>query len=69
MTLPKNCPTNFCKSFIQRELDSYKGDNPIWMTYWPVMESMIKRADELKLPFEELINAFGYSDKFEGIPP
>jgi len=69
VTLPKDCPTNFCKFFIQRELDSYKGNNPIWMTYWPVMETMVKRADELKLPFEELINAFGYSDKFEGIPP
>lgn len=68
MTLPKDNPTNFCKAFIQRELDSYK-EAPIWMTYWPVMASMVKRANELKLPFQELIDAFGYSDKFEGIPP
>jgi hypothetical protein len=69
MTLPKDCPTHFCKAFIERELKSYKEEGPIWMTYWPVMESMIKRADELKLPFQELIDQFGYSDKFEGSPP
>ncbi|MFT7158699.1 MAG: hypothetical protein ACI8Q1_003733 [Parvicella sp.] len=69
MTLPKDCPTHFCKAFIQRELNSYKEEGPIWMTYWPVMESIIKRADELKLPFQELIDAFGFSDKFEGIFP
>ncbi len=68
MTLPKDSPMNFCKAFIQRELDDNK-EKRIWMSYWPVMESMIKRADELKLPFEELVNAFGYLDKFEGIPP
>lgn len=35
----------------------------------PVMKSIIRRADELKLPFQELIDAFGFSDKFEGIFP
>jgi len=69
MTLPKDNPTQFCKAFIKRELDSYRGDNPIWMTYWPVMERMIERADELRLPFGELIDAFGYSDMYEGNPP
>ncbi|AFV87721.1 MULTISPECIES: hypothetical protein [Alteromonas] len=69
MTLPNDNPTLFCKAFIQRELDSYKSDSPIWITYWPVMERMIARADELKLPFKELVDAFGYSDKFEGYPP
>lgn len=69
MTLPTENPTVFCTAFIQRELDSYKSDGPIWMTYWPVMERMIERADELKLPFQELVDAFGYSDKFEGYPP
>jgi hypothetical protein len=68
MTLPKGNPMNFCKAFIQRELDDNK-EKRIWMSYWPVMESIIKRSDELKLPFEEVVNAFGYSDKFEGIPP
>ena len=33
------------------------------------MERMIERADELKLPFQELVDAFGYADKFEGYPP
>ncbi len=33
------------------------------------MERMIERADELKLSFKELVDAFGYSDKFEGYPP
>lgn len=59
MTLPKENPTQFCKAFIQRELDSYRNDNPIWMTYWPVMERMIERADELRLPFQELVDKFG----------
>lgn len=69
MTLPKSNPVQFCKAFIQRELDEYRSDGPIYMTYWPVMERMIKRADELKLPFQELIDAFGYSDRSEGYPP
>ena len=62
MSLPKDNPVNFCKAFIQRELDDNK-EKRIWMSYWPVMESMIERADELKLPFEELVNVFGYSDR------
>jgi hypothetical protein len=69
MTLPTDNPTVFCKAFIQRELDSYRCDEPIWMSYWPVMERMIDRADELKLPFQELIDAFGYSDRLEGHSP
>lgn len=69
MTLPTDNPTVFCKAFIQRELDSYRSDEPIWMSYWPVMERMIDRADELKLPFQELIDAFGYSDRLEGHLP
>ena len=32
MALPKDNPTSFCKAFIQRELDSFKEDGPIWMT-------------------------------------
>ena len=69
MKLPTDNPTIFCKAFIQRELDSYKSDDPICMTYWPVMERIIEGADELKLPFQELVDAFGYADKFEGYPP
>ena len=69
MTLPKDNPTSFCKAFIQRELNSYKEDGPIWMTYWPVMERIIERANELQLPFKEIIDEFDYSDKFEGMPP
>ena len=68
MNLPKNTPTQFCKAFIKREL-KYNKEKGIWMSYWPVMESMINRADELSLPFQELIDNFGYSDKFEGVPP
>lgn len=68
MTLPKDNPTNFCKAFIQREVDSSK-EKSILMTYWPVMQSMVKRANELKLPYKELVDTFGYSDKFEGISP
>ncbi|WP_157782759.1 hypothetical protein [Pseudoalteromonas maricaloris] len=30
---------------------------------------MIERAEELKRPFSELIDRFGYADKFEGYPP
>lgn len=68
MTLPSDNPTKFCVAFIQRELDTFKESN-MWMSYWPVMKSMIKRADELNLPFEELVRKFGYSDKFEGTHP
>tara|TARA_R110001583_G_scaffold85821_1_gene224853 strand:- start:6301 stop:7110 length:810 start_codon:yes stop_codon:yes gene_type:complete len=68
MALPKNNPTTFCKAFIERELESYH-ENSIWMSYWPVMENMVNRSDELKIPFAELIQEFGYSDKFEGIYP
>lgn len=69
MILPTENPTVFCKAFIQRELDSYRNDGQLWKSYWPVMERMIDRADELALPFQELIDAFGYSDKFKGYPP
>ena len=69
MTLPKSTPTEFCKAFIQRELESYQGDQPIWMSYWPILERMIESTEELKRPFSELIDRFGYADKFEGYPP
>ncbi|MCL1082974.1 hypothetical protein [Shewanella psychromarinicola] len=65
MVLPTNSPTAFCKAFIERELKSNRQGH-IWMTYWPVMERMIERADELTLAFNELIKKFGYSDKFDG---
>ncbi|GIU32560.1 hypothetical protein L2719_10080 [Shewanella schlegeliana] len=68
MALPTNSPTAFCKAFIERELKSNK-QNHIWMSYWPVMERMLERADELTLVFHELIKKFGYSDKFDGYPP
>lgn len=68
MKLPTSSPTAFCKAFIERELKSNEQEK-IWMTYWPVMERMIERADELTLAFNELINKFGYSDKFDGYPP
>ncbi|MEE2001413.1 hypothetical protein QWY20_08100 [Alkalimonas sp. MEB108] len=61
MTLPKENPTSFCRAFIQRELNDYR-EKKIHMPHWPVMERMIDRADELKLPFEEIIASFGYSD-------
>jgi hypothetical protein len=67
-TLPKNNPTHFCRAYIERELNDYQ-DNSIWMTYWPVMHRMIDRANELKQPFAELVDKFGYTDKFEGVPP
>ncbi|GEA04790.1 hypothetical protein KUL17_36870 [Alteromonas sp. KUL17] len=68
MTLPKNTPHSFCKAFIQRELDSYR-DKHIWMSYWPVMENMIQRADDLSQPFEELVKEYGYMDMLEQAPP
>lgn len=68
MTLPKDSPSNFCKAFIQRELNSYK-EKRIWMSYWPTMESMIQRANELIQPFEELVGEFGYMDMMEQAPP
>ena len=51
MTLPKDNPVKFCEAFLQRELDDYK-EKQIWMSYWPVMERMIERSDELRLPFQ-----------------
>ena len=68
MPLPKTNPTVFCREFIKRELKEFQ-EKRIWMSYWPVMERMIARADELTQPFEELISKFGYTDKFEGYPP
>ncbi|MPW28273.1 hypothetical protein F9L16_04570 [Agarivorans sp. B2Z047] len=68
MNLPKSSPTVFCKLFLERELDSFK-EVGIWGSYWQVMQRMIDRADELTTAFEELVDSFGYSDKFEGTPP
>lgn len=68
MMLPKTTPTAFCQAFIERELENNKSKS-IWMSYWPVMERMIDRADELSIVFDELIGKFGYSDKYEGFHP
>jgi hypothetical protein len=68
MTLPKNNPLAFCKAFISRELEENKASN-IWMTYWPVMERLIARAEELTIVFDEIVEKFGYSDRDEGYPP
>jgi hypothetical protein len=68
MALPTNSPTAFCKAFIERELKSNKQEH-IWMSFWPVMERMIERSNELTPAFNELIGKFGYSDKFDGYPP
>lgn len=68
MKLRRNNPTVFCKDFIDRELESYK-EKSIWKSYWPVMQRMIDRADELTLAFDEIVSKFGYSDKVEGYPP
>lgn len=64
MLLPKNNPTIFCKAFIARELKEYQEKN-IWMSYWPVMERLIDRANELTIVFDEIVDKFGYSDKYE----
>lgn len=68
MTLPKDNPTQFCRAYIERELRDNQ-ERSIWMTYWPVMRRMIDRSNELKQPFAELVDKFGYSDKYEGVPP
>ena len=68
LVLPKDNPTHFCRAYIERELIDYQ-EHSIWMTYWPVMRRMIDRAHELKQPFTELVDKFGYSDKFEGVHP
>lgn len=64
MKLPKNTPTEFCRAFIARELESYKEDK-IWMSCWSTMERLIDRSNELELVFEEIVKCFGYSDKHE----
>lgn len=64
MTLPKTSPTDFCKAFIQRELEDLKSVD-IWRTCWPVMQRMIERADELSIVFKEIIDKYGYADKLE----
>lgn len=68
MTLPKKNPKVFCRAFISRELEENKSNN-IWMSYWPIMERLIERSDELELVFNEIVENFGYSDKYEGYPP
>lgn len=62
MLLPKNSPKDFCTAFIKRELEDCK-ESEIWMSYWPIMERMIDRADELNAVYEELIEKYDYSDK------
>ncbi|MBE3897351.1 hypothetical protein HJ156_22015 [Vibrio parahaemolyticus] len=62
MILPTNSPKDFCTAFIKRELEDCK-ESRIWMSYWPIMERLIERADELNTVYEELIDKFGYSDK------
>ena len=68
MELRKNNPTVFCQDFITREVEDYK-QALMWKSYWPVMERMVVRSNELKQPFKELIDEFGYADKLEGYPP
>ncbi|MFM5588276.1 hypothetical protein ACET65_15135 [Aeromonas rivipollensis] len=64
MTLNTTNPTLFCKSFIERELSDFK-ENKIWMTRWELMERMLSRAEEMSIVFQELVDAFGYSDTYE----
>ncbi len=68
MTLPKDNPKAFCKAFILRELENNK-KREIWMSYWPTMKRLADRADELESVFNEIVDSFGYSDKYEGVPP
>jgi hypothetical protein len=68
MSLPKTSPQEFCTAFIVRELKDFK-EKRIWTSALPIMQRMIDRSDELKQVFDELVAAFGYSDKFEGVPP
>ena len=63
-TLPQTSPSAFCTAFIERELADYK-KTEIWMSAWPTMERVMKRKDELEIAFEEIINRYGYSDKFD----
>lgn len=64
MALNTTNPTVFCKSIIERELSDLK-EKKIWMTRWELMERMISRAEEMSIVFQELVDAFGYSDTYE----
>lgn len=64
MKLPTTDALTYCRAFIYRELDNYRKSG-IWPSYWPVMTRILARADELKRPFDELVGAFGYTDKQE----
>lgn len=68
MKLSKESPLAFCKSYLRRELEYNKSKN-IQSDYWEIIERMIERADELKTVFNEIVSAFGYTDKYEGVPP
>jgi len=68
MSLPQTSPTDFCKAFIERELCEYK-ESKIWMSYWPVMSRIIERAEELKQVFNQIIEEFGYTDKYNQYLP
>lgn len=68
MSLPKNSPQEFCTAYIARELKDCQ-EKKLCKSTWPIMQRILDRSDELQQVFDELISAFGYSDKYEGIPP
>ncbi|WP_420590809.1 hypothetical protein [Bacterioplanoides sp.] len=60
-TLPTSSATNFCKAFIERQLEEFKTEQ-IWMSSWDTMSRLIERSEEMTDAYEELIARFGFSD-------
>ena len=63
-SLPNTSPTAFCKAFIKRELASFR-QKDLYVSYWPVMERIIDREQEFTAVFDEIINKYGFSDKYD----
>ncbi|MBP2699504.1 hypothetical protein [Photobacterium lucens] len=64
MNLPKTTPTEFCRAYIERDLQNFIENNK-YKDRQKVMKQMLLRSDELSIMFRELVDAFGYSDKMD----
>lgn len=54
-------PTDFCVFLLTRDLANLKSAE-ISTKYWPVIERILDRANELERPFKEIVEKYGYED-------
>lgn len=56
--LKKQAPLEICEEFTKKNLEDLK-NKQIWMSWWPLMERMLKRSNELEPVYAELCKEFG----------